>query len=73
MKFTFHSPSVSGDFSVPDELAGFLLWLAEHRDDPRATSLLVLVAEYDRETNAEEKQNIQRTINELLENTPIDQ
>lgn len=73
MKLTFHSPSVSGDFSVPDELAGFFLWLAEHRDDPRAASLLVLVAEYDRETNAEEKQNIQRTINELLENTPIDQ
>ena len=68
MKLGFRNPSVAGDFTASDKLAGFLVWLAANRTDERAISLLTLLAEHDRETDAEERQNIRRTLNEILTN-----
>ena len=68
MKVSFSHKSASGDFHASDDLVPFFLWLAAHRDDPRATSLLVLVAEHERETSEGERWNIRRTIREIQEN-----
>jgi len=71
MKLSFKNPSVSGDFDISDELADFFLWWAQHRQDKRVESLLILLAEYDRETDKDEKRNIRRTVDELLENESL--
>ena len=69
MKIAFKNSSVAGDFDVSDELAPFLLWLAQNRVNPNATAILVLVAEHDSETDEDEKANIRRTLDEILANT----
>lgn len=68
MEITFKSNSTAGALAVPDELVGFFLWLAEHRQDERAKSLLILLAEHDLEADIDEQKNIRRTIDEILGN-----
>jgi hypothetical protein len=69
MKVTFQNPTVTGCIDVSDELAPFFLWLSQGRDNERVKALIILLAEHDREPDAEEKQNIRRTLDEILENT----
>ena len=68
MKLTFKHPSVAGDMEVSDKLADFFVWLSLNHQDERAVSLLSLLSEHDRETDAEEQANIRRTLDEILAN-----
>ena len=47
------------------------MWLSLNHQDERAVSLLSLLSEHDRETNVQEKQNIRRTLDEILANEPL--
>jgi hypothetical protein len=71
MKISFRHPSVSADFDMSDDLAGFFVWLAANRLDGRAKSILLLIAEHDAEKSGDERANIRRTVNEILENAKI--
>jgi uncharacterized lipoprotein YajG len=68
MKVTFKHHSVFGELELSDTLADFFVWLSINRQDDRAASLLTLLAEHDRENDTEEKQNIRRTLDEVLAN-----
>jgi len=66
MKVTFRNALVIGEIELSDELESFFLWLAAHRGDESARSLLVLLAEHDAERAAGERAKIRQTICEIL-------
>lgn len=70
MTATFRTSFANGSIVVPDDLLPFFLYLAEHREDDRAVSLLTLLAEHDK-ADADEQANIRRAVVEILENAPV--
>ncbi len=71
MKLTFKYKSIIGELEVSDDLVDFFVWITQHREDKRMESLLTLIAEHENETDSEEKKNIRRTLDEILENSHI--
>lgn len=66
MTIQFTAPWITGKMEVPDSLAEFGLWLVKNRQSKRAESICVLIAEHDRENDLVERENIRRTITEIL-------
>ena len=67
MKLTIAS-EIKGTVEIDGQFDDFFLWVAENRTDERLKSLLILLAEHDRETDEEERTNIRRTLDEILTN-----
>lgn len=69
MKITIAS-EIKGAVEIEGQFDDFFLWVAANRTDERLKSLLILLAEHDRETDEEERTNIRRTLDEILANNP---
>ena len=67
MKLTIAS-EIKGTVEIEGQFDDFFLWVAANRTDERLKSLLILLAEHDRETDEEERTNIRRTLDEILAN-----
>lgn len=67
MKITIAS-EIKGAVEIEGQFDDFFLWVAANRTDERLKSLLILLAEHDRETDEEERTNIRRTLDEILAN-----
>ena len=67
MKLTIAS-EIKGTVEIEGQFDDFFLWVAANRTDEWLKSLLILLAEYDRETDEEERTNIRRTLDEILAN-----
>ena len=67
MKLTIAS-EIKGAVEIEGQFDDFFLWVAANRTDERLKSLLILLAEHDRETDEEERTNIRRTLDEILAN-----
>lgn len=67
MKLTIAS-EITGTVEIEGQFDDFFLWVAANRNDERLKSLLILLAEHDRETDEEERTNIRRTLDEILTN-----
>ena len=62
MKYVLHCPK---------RLAEFIDWVQKNRNSQREQSLMILLAEHEKETDEDEKENIRRTLIEILENKPV--
>lgn len=67
MKLTIAS-EIKGAVEIEGQFDDFFLWVAANRTDERLKSLLILLAEHDRDTDEEERTNIRRTLDEILAN-----
>jgi hypothetical protein len=71
LHFSLGAQAVVGDIEVKDSCIDFFIWLAKFRNEGRTESILTLIAEYDRENNKEERENILKTLVEIVENKPL--
>lgn len=71
MKLTAKTSTLSIDLELDDKLAPFFVWLAAHRLNESAHSILILINEYDQEKDADERVNILNTIREIMEDGKI--
>jgi hypothetical protein len=55
----------------PRDLHNFIDWVQKNSNNERRKSLMILLAEHEKEKDEEEKQNIRRTLMEILENKNI--
>ena len=58
-------------FHATDRLEPFFIWLDKNLSDARAESLLTLLAAHEAEDSVAERENIRRTIAEILQNAPV--
>lgn len=66
MNIHFSASNISVHFQFEDDMISFMLWLAQGINNERTKALCTLMAEYDKESDPDEKKNIENTLIEIL-------